>query len=207
MKFSVGKIINESLQQINEAGNILLKKQEPESLEDAASRITGGDIKAGKVKVPEEELKQESGIKSTEAEAENYHTNEDKRLRERAVNFQKDADAEDQEKQETEEHISRAEKEVGKDTDTTDNHTEEVAKKGKNFLDKINEDEVSESASPSNCSVRSENRDGFLEFLGNSQSGLEKILRILKNIALSLEYMAKLFANSGIRGALPPAYC
>ena len=79
--------------------------------------------------------------------------------------------------------------------------------RGSSRLDKINEDEVSESASPSNCSVRSENRDGFLEFLGNSQSGLEKILRILKNIALSLEYMAKLFANSGIRGALPPAYC
>lgn len=79
--------------------------------------------------------------------------------------------------------------------------------RGSSRLDKINEDEVSESVSSSNCSVRSENRDGFLEFLGNSQSGLEKILRILKNIALSLEYMAKLFANSGIRGALPPAYC
>lgn len=81
------------------------------------------------------------------------------------------------------------------------------SQRGSSRLDKINEDEISESVSSSSCSVRSENRDGFLEFLGNSQSGLEKILRILKNIALSLEYMAKLFANSGIRGALPPAYC
>lgn len=78
---------------------------------------------------------------------------------------------------------------------------------GQSRVDIINEDETSESVSSSNCSVRSENRDSFLEFLGNSQSGLEKILRILKNIALSLEYMTKLFANSGIRGALPPAYC
>lgn len=49
-------------------------------------------------------------------------------------------------------------------------------------------------------------KDGFLDFLGESQSSLEKLLRILKNIALSLEYMSKLFANSGVLRALPPAY-
>lgn len=64
------------------------------------------------------------------------------------------------------------------------------------------------SPSVNECQLRGSEvkKDGFLDFLGESQSGLEKLLRILKNIALSLEYMSKLFANSGVLRALPPAY-
>lgn len=78
-----------------------------------------------------------------------------------------------------------------------------------NEVDELNDGGEYNSASPSRYSYNSNrvNKDGFLEFLSTSQNGLERLLRILKNIALSIEYMAKLFANSGIRGALPPARC
>lgn len=57
-----------------------------------------------------------------------------------------------------------------------------------------------------NGKIKSDGKMGLLEFLSDSQRGLERLLLILKNVALSLEYMLRLFANSNsVRGYLPPA--
>lgn len=52
-------------------------------------------------------------------------------------------------------------------------------------------------------SVSEMNNDGFVDFLLNSQVCLEKFLSILKSLALSLEYMSRIFSNQQSRKALP----